>query len=116
MVFSDFDGIDDHTHRHLSGIAQHNDLILMLVHDPIARDLAAGQETVIGDSVMQAEIDLGASAMRDAVGAYSRERLDRIFRWQQEINLSVLPLSSGEETLPQIRQLMGRLEAARRVR
>lgn len=116
IVFSDFAGIDDLTHRHLSGIAQHNDLILMLVHDPIAEELAEGPTAVIGDSEQQAALDLGAGAARDAVESYSRERIERIYRWQQEIRLSVLPLSAGEETLPQIRQLMGRHEKARRTR
>ena len=116
IVFSDFDGIDELTHRHLSGIAHHNDLILMHVHDPAAEGLKAGQRAIIGNSDMQAELDLGSASTREAVDAYSRDRIARINRWQQEINLSVLPLSAGEETLPQIRQLMGRLAPRRRVR
>ena len=65
---------------------------------------------------MQAELDFGSATTRDAVDRYSRDRIARIYRWQQEINLSVLPLSAGKETLPQIRQLMGRLAPRRRVR
>jgi uncharacterized protein (DUF58 family) len=116
LVFSDFDGIDESTRRHLSGIARHNDVILMLVHDPLARGLREGGTTVIGNSDMQAELNLGSAAMRGAVDTYARERLARIYRWQNEINLSVLPLSAGEETLPQIRSLTGRLAPARRQR
>ncbi len=116
FVLSDFDGIDETTHRHLSGIAAHNDMILMLVHDPIARQLDAGASTVVGDRNMQAALDIGSAAIRDAVSKHSRARLDRILNWQTEINLSVLPLSSGEETLPQIRRLMGRLAPRRRIR
>ena len=116
LVFSDFDGIDGMTHRHLSGIARHNDVILMLVHDPLARGLQESGTTVIGSSDMQAELNLGSAATRGAVDTYARERLERIYRWQSEINLSVLPLSAGEETLPQIRSLMGRLAPVRRMR
>jgi uncharacterized protein (DUF58 family) len=116
IVFSDFDGIDEATHRHLSGIARHNDLILVLVHDPIARALERGQRTVIGDGNMQAELDLGEPRIVDAVGHYTRDRLARIEAWEHSINLSVLPLSAGEETLPQVRRLMGRLAPRRRVR
>ncbi len=116
LVFSDFDGIDETTHRHLSGISAHNDMILMLLHDPIARQLEPGENTVIGDSRMQAELDLGSGPIREAVTAQSRNRLDRIIKWQTEIKLSVFPLSAGEETLPQLRQLLGRLRPQRRVR
>jgi hypothetical protein len=116
MVFSDFDGIDEMTQRHLSGIAAHNDIVLFLVYDPISERIEPGQRAVIGDSYMQAEIDLGSESTRNAVGQFTRGRLEKIYRWQTEINLSVLPLSSGEETLPQIRRLMGGLAPRRRVR
>jgi uncharacterized protein (DUF58 family) len=107
MVFSDFDGIDEMTQRHLSGIAMHNDVILFLVYDPMAERLEAGERAVIGDGHMQAEIDLGSKSIRDAVSGFTRQRLEKIYRWQTEINLSVLPLSS---------RLMGGLSPRRRVR
>ncbi len=107
MVFSDFVGIDDDTHRHLSGIAAHNDLVLFLVTDPMARELGAAGRAIIGDHALQADLDLGSKDIREALARYSSERLERIEKWQVEINLSVLPLSAGEETLPQVRRLMG---------
>jgi uncharacterized protein (DUF58 family) len=113
IVFSDFDGIDDTTHRRLSGIAAHNDVLLVLVYDPIAERIEPGSRTVIGDGHMQAEIDLGSASIRDAVSGYTRGRLEKIHGWQAAINLSVLPLSSGEETLPQMRRLMGQLAPKR---
>jgi uncharacterized protein (DUF58 family) len=116
IVFSDFDGIDESTHRHLSGIARHNDLILVLVHDPLAREMVLERSAIIGNGGMQAEIDLGTAGIRDAVSAYTRGRLEQIENWQARINLSVLPLSAGEETLPQIRTLMGRLAPRTRLR
>jgi uncharacterized protein (DUF58 family) len=116
LVFSDFDGIDELTQRRLSGIAAHNDVILFLVYDPLSERIEPGDRAVVGDGRMQAEIDLGSRTTRDAVSGFTRERLEKIYRWQTEINLSVLPLSSGEETLPQIRRLMGRLAPQRRVR
>jgi len=107
LVFSDFSGIDETTRQRLSNIAVHNDLILMLVYDPIAEQLKPGQRAVVGDARLQAEIDFASPATAKAVGRYSRGRLQRIYDWQREINLSVLPLSAAEETLSQIRRLMG---------
>ncbi|MDJ0940488.1 MAG: DUF58 domain-containing protein [Woeseiaceae bacterium] len=116
FVFSDFDGIDEQTHRHLKSVALHNDLILVLVYDPIAIRLRKSGRAVVGDHSLQAELDLGSSSTRSALEAYSNARLDRIRDWQAEINLSVLPLSAGLETLPQVRQLLGRYGGARRAR
>lgn len=116
VVFSDFDGIDDMTHRRLSGIAAHNDVLLVLVYDPISERVEPGARTVIGDGRMQAEIDLGSASIRDAVNSFTRGRLEKIQAWQSAINLSVLPLSAGEETLPQMRRLMGQLAPRRSAR
>jgi hypothetical protein len=116
LVFSDFDGIDEKTQRHLSGIAAHNDVLLFLVYDPISERIEPGERAVIGDSRLQAEIDLGSDSIREAVSNFTRGRLETIYRWQTETNLSVLPLSAGEETLPQVRRLMGSMAPRRRVR
>ena len=116
LILSDFDGIDDATHRHLSSIANHNDLILGLVYDPSARFAASGPRAILGDGEMQAEFDFGNREMTEALSGFGTRRLERVVRWQSEINLSVLPLSAGEETLPQLRKLMGRMAPRRRVR
>jgi len=116
LVFSDFDGIDDTTRRRLAGLANHNDVILLVVHDPTARTLDSRERLVLGDADRQAEFDFGTERLRESMTAWSAARLDRIFAWQNEINLSVLPLTAGEETLPQLRQLMGADTPRRRVR
>jgi hypothetical protein len=87
-----------------------------LVYDPVAEHIEPGARTIIGDGRLQAEIDLGSASIRDAVSSYTRGRLEKIQNWQTSINLSVLPLSSGEETLPQLRRLMGQLAPRRSAR
>lgn len=116
LVFSDFDGIDDTTRRRLSGIATHNDVLLFLVHDPLGWGVHSDERAVVGDGAMQAEIDFGSSTTRDAVSRETAGRLETILQWQTEINLSVLPLSAGEETLPQLRKLLASSAPRRRVR
>ena len=116
LVLSDFDGIDETTQRRLSGIAAHNDLVLMLVYDPLAVKQQSGARVVVGDHTMQAEVDLRSRETRAAVRGFSSRRLRQIIEWQTKINLSVLPLSAGEETLPQIRRLRGKMASRRRVR
>ena len=116
LVFSDFDGIDATTHRQLSGIAAHNDVLLFLVHDPSGWGVDTVGREIVGDGRMQAELNLDSSTIRDAVNQAAASRLEKIVEWQSEINLSVLPLNAGEETLPQIRKLMGRIRPRRRVR
>jgi len=114
VLFSDFDGIDEETHRLLARIARHNDLILTLVHDPMAESLPRGGRLVMSDGALQIDIDLGRSSTHKALTAFSSGRLQRIRDWQHELGIAVLPLSAGEDTVGQMRRLMGHSQASRR--
>lgn len=116
MIFSDFNGIDDTTEKKLRGIAEHNDLILFLVNDPSARQPQSSNAMSISDGAYQAELNLADDAIRKAVQTQTSNRLDAVESWQTRINLSVLPISAGEPTLPQIRRLLGANAPKRRVR
>ena len=116
VVFSDYEGLDEQTRKKLSGIAAHNDLILVLVHDPSARNMIADEKLVLGDGILQAEVDFGVSITRESISAFNIDRVNRILRWQEEINLSVLPLDCGQDTLTQMRARLASLTPARRVR
>jgi uncharacterized protein (DUF58 family) len=116
IVISDFEGIDGSTHRHISNMARHNDVVLMHVYDPAALDMQSEAKAVLGDARQQAEVDLRSAAVREGLREFGNRRLQRIRDWQKEINLAVFRLSSGEETLPQIRRLLASATPQRRVR
>ena len=107
IVLSDFDGLDAETDRIVSALARHNDLILVPVTDPSAGELPAGMRLVVTDGELQAEIDTSASATRRALVEMSTGRLAEVFDWQRRFGMPILPLSAGEETLPQMRRLLG---------
>lgn len=113
IVISDFDGIDGQTQELISSIARHNDLIAVLIEDPIAREVPKDLQLVASDGRMQMTIDAGTggafSRLRDATA----QRLENILSWQQSLGIPVLPLSCGEETVAQVQRLMGRLSARR---
>ncbi len=105
VVISDFGGIDSATEEHLSIIAHHNDLVCVLVSDPIAREVTDGN-LVISNGRQQVELALQDKRVRESVGRQTRDRLQAINDWQTHINLSVLPLDAGVETISQVRGLL----------
>lgn len=107
IVLSDFDGIDDDAERLVSGLARHNDLILALVTDPMAHELPEGLRIVVSDGALQAQIDTADRKTHRALADMARGRLAEVLDWQRRFGVPVLPLSAGEETLPQMRRLMG---------
>lgn len=107
FLISDFDGIDADTKRLVSGIARHNDVIMCPVTDPVAHVLPANLKVTVSDGEQQAELDTARDQIKLGLEAFSRGRLDEFLNWQKECRLSIMPLSAGEETLPQIRRLLG---------
>ncbi len=107
IVLSDFDGIDSECALLVSAIARHNDLVLVPVMDPTADEIPADTRLVVSDGVLQAEIDTGRAETRRALQDLTRGRLAEVLDWQRRFGVPILPLSSGEETLPQLRRLMG---------
>lgn len=107
LVFSDFDVIDEETHRLVSTISRRNDLVLVLVTDPYADELPAGHRIVVSDGELQAEIDTADRTVHRRLAEMASGRLAEILDWQRTLGVPVLPLSAAEETLPQMRHLMG---------
>ncbi|MCB1494643.1 MAG: DUF58 domain-containing protein [Bauldia sp.] len=107
IVLSDFDQVDDETHRLVSGLSRHNDLVLVLVSDPFAEDFPEGLRLIVSDGELQAEVDTGDTTQHRNLRDMARGRLAEILDWQRTLGVPVLPLSSAEETLPQLRRLMG---------
>lgn len=107
LVLSDFDGIDERVGHLVSDIARRNDLLLLPVSDPIAHEIPDGMQVVVTDGAFQAEIDTKGRATRQSLSDMAIRRLDEVFGWQRRYGIPVLPLSAGEETLPQLRRLMG---------
>jgi len=107
LIVSDFDGIDERTKALIGSLSRHNDVVLGLVTDPIAHEIPADLHIVVSDGAMQAVIDTGSEPIKHALGEMSSGRLARIRDWEREFGVPILPLSAGEQTLPQIRRLMG---------
>jgi uncharacterized protein (DUF58 family) len=107
IVLSDFDVVDDETERLVAGIARGNDLVLGLVSDPFGAELPEGLRLIVSDGELQAEIDTGDRAAHRSLRDMATGRLAAILDWQRRFGVPVLPLSAAEETLPQMRRLMG---------
>jgi uncharacterized protein (DUF58 family) len=91
IILSDFDGADESTRRMVGGLAVHNDVVALLVHDPMQSELPPAAR----DSVRR--------SLRDA----TEERLRDVLSWSREIGVPVLPLSAAEEPAAQLQRLLG---------
>ncbi|WP_223421496.1 DUF58 domain-containing protein [Tateyamaria pelophila] len=107
IVFSDFDGWDDATEKSLRRIAQHNELILFSVSDPTSQQLPPDLNMIVSDGELQAQVNVGDETVRRRLAEYSSGRLKSLFDFSGKYGVPVVPLTTAEETLPQLVRLLG---------
>jgi uncharacterized protein (DUF58 family) len=113
IVISDFDGADEPTKRLVGGIAQHNSVVALLVHDPLQSDLPSSARMTVTNGELQIMLEDGRDSVRKSIQQATETRLRNVFAWPREIGVPILPLSAAEDTALQLRRLMGRLPGGR---
>jgi uncharacterized protein (DUF58 family) len=113
VIISDSDGADAATHSAVRAMAQHNDVVAVLVHDPTQSELPPAGRMTVTDGELQVALDAGRDSVRQSILAASQERLRDVFAWTRDLGVPVLPLSSAEDPAQQLRHLMGRASQPR---
>src|SRR5262245_54113217 len=107
VVASDFDGADGDTKRLVTELAQHNDLIALLVLDPSSRDMPDGGRLVVSGGELQVQVDASRAGERQALLAFASERIRPILAWTRELGVPVLPLSTADDATAQVSRALG---------
>ena len=106
ILISDFDGHGDTTRDLLWRLSTANDVICLLVYDPFLLELPRGGDIVVSGGALQAELALGRDNVRGSIDAFARNRGRELLAWQNKLGLPMLPISTAEETAPQLRRLL----------
>jgi uncharacterized protein (DUF58 family) len=104
IVISDFDTVDEQTERQLSQMAAHNDVILYLVRDPIVETLPDDLKLAISNGEKQLNLDTSRAEIKQGLQSAFSEREQKIRNWQNRFGLTVIELSTHEDTLQQFHQ------------
>jgi len=107
VVISDFDGADDETRTMIGAMTRHNDVVALLVHDPLQSDLPASASMTVTDGELQIQLDVGRDSVRKRLSEAVQERVQHVLAWTHEFGVPVLPLSAAEDTAQQLRRLFG---------
>ncbi|MEM7670043.1 MAG: DUF58 domain-containing protein [Pseudomonadota bacterium] len=107
IILSDFDEVDARTEALLGGLARRNDVIAAMVTDPGSQTMELPPRLVASDGALQAEIEVGSQTVRRALDDFLTGRVAEILGWTRRFGIPVVPLSSGEPTVPQLMRLLG---------
>jgi uncharacterized protein (DUF58 family) len=106
-IISDFDGADEETTRLVTRLAHHNDVLAVPIYDPTATESPDWGRVVVSDGELQVELDTGSGSLRRRLTEFSDTRIAAVLAWREELGFPVLPITTAEDPLEQIRRLLG---------
>lgn len=106
VVISDFSGVDEETEKLTARMAEHNDVLALLVHDPIRLRPAARRLTV-SDGSKQMEIDFTDKKVRELIVNDYADEQEHIGRFLQKLAAPMLMISNEGDVVDQVRRLLG---------
>ena len=113
-IISDLDGVDSETQRWVSRIAQHNDIIVCLIYDPLETQLPQGGKLVVSDGEFQMEVDTASGKVQKEFAEIFDQRLHNTKEWLSKRGIPILPLSTAESVISQVRRTLGYSPAVKR--
>ncbi|GGC79405.1 DUF58 domain-containing protein [Chelatococcus reniformis] len=114
-LVTDTFGADGETVQLVTRLTAHNDVLTVFVFDPLETELPTIGETAMAEGERQVEVDTSAARLRSAFAADFRDRRAAVERFSRDRAIPVLPVSTDRPVLDQMRELLGRRIAARRV-
>jgi uncharacterized protein (DUF58 family) len=106
VMISDYFGVDEQTERLTARMAEHNDVLALLVHDPI-RLQPAKQQVTVSDGSLQMEIDFADKQVRKKLAENYYEEQQYITHFLSKLAAPLLMVSNEGDVVNQVRKLLG---------
>jgi uncharacterized protein (DUF58 family) len=106
ILVSDGLGADDKTQRLTAGLVEHNDVLALLVHDPLRVDPAAVRVT-ISDGRRQLDLDLANPTISQKMENDFRTEQEDLTHFLRRLSAPLLMISNQGDVVQQVRRLLG---------
>jgi len=113
-LITDADGINSETRRHITRLAEHNDVLTAFIYDPLEKDIPAAGRLRFADSEGQLEADTSNRKLRTAFQNEFEQKLEWIQSASRRFSIPVLPLQTTSPVSEQIRDALGHHQGTRR--
>jgi uncharacterized protein (DUF58 family) len=106
-VISDFSGADEDTKRLVTRVAAHNDVIAILIYDPLEASLPSAGRLVVSQGDLQLEVDTGNARLRNGFSEDFDHRLRTARDLMLKRSIPVLPVQTVGDVRQQMQELLG---------
>lgn len=108
VILSDFLGIDRAAQSYLSSVARHNEVLAVVLSDPLERELPPpGRYRLVQDDEELAIDTHGQAARRDYRAAFAT-RARELDRFCQRYGIHLMPLSTDDDPVSALQTALGR--------
>lgn len=111
-VASDFAQADERTLRLLRAIAAHNDVVAVLIFDPLAQQLSGSGRVVVSQGELQVELDLDAHTVHEPLSELFSARLKAVAELLRRSAVPMIAFNTAEGTREQLSRQLGGMSAA----
>jgi uncharacterized protein (DUF58 family) len=106
-LITDAFGADETTVELVTRMTSHNDVLTIFIHDPLEAALPDIGNVVMADAASQIEVDTSAHGLRTRFAADFLTRRDRIAAFSRDRAIPMLPISTEQDVVDQLRKLLG---------
>lgn len=107
-IVSDFSGADDDTLRFLRQLAAHNDVIAVLVFDPMAQNIPSRGHLLVTQGELHLDIAVGRRRERQPLANFFSGRLREVADLLRRSRVPLLSIDTAQDELAQWRRELGR--------
>jgi len=106
-LITDGAGINPESRKHITQMTAHNDVLAVLVYDPLEQAIPDAGRLVFGDGQRQVEFNSSERRLRDAYAADFQARLERMRDTSRRYAIPLLPVHTAEPVQGQLRAALG---------
>lgn len=106
VLVTDYQGDDSNTHKYVTRLAAHNDVLAVLVYDPLGASLSFEYELEASDGQRQVSIERKPN-VSDRFADEFRARCDQLRQRLRSIRIPILPICTHDSVTDQILAALG---------
>jgi uncharacterized protein (DUF58 family) len=106
-LITDGDGLNPQSRRHITRLAEHNDVLTAFIYDPLEKNIPAAGRLRFADGEGQLEADTSSRKLRTAFQNEFEQRLEWMRSASRRFSIPLLPLHTSSPVSGQIRDALG---------
>ena len=113
-LITDGNGLNPETRRHITRLAEHNDVLTAFIFDPLEKDIPAAGRLRFADGDGQLDADTSDKKLRTAFQNEFEQRLEQMQSASRRFSMPLLPLDTCSPVSEQIRDALGHHQGTKR--